>query len=46
MICFFESVATLKSFEKPKNPNWDDCGFAHLGTEPVPASALHQTGGG
>jgi hypothetical protein len=43
----FESAwATLKSFGKAKEPNWDDCGFAHLGTEPVPTSALtlHRTG--
>jgi hypothetical protein len=37
----FESAwATLKSFGQ-RNPNWDDCGFLHLGTEPVPAPHLH-----
>jgi hypothetical protein len=33
----FESAwATLKSFGKAKEIQRDDCGFAHLGTEPVP----------
>jgi hypothetical protein len=33
----------LKSLEKPKKSNWDDCGFAQ-GTEPVlHPPALHRT---